>query len=153
MPPRFASYWLAAAESGYAAQMEWSSWADRQIEILPIPSDWIIDLSLARTSEELWSKLAAQIENEEQHGFNGRKMHDAIIGYLWLRFERGDLSLASTLRCAGEHADNYDTSVDCESFYCLLSQSEEGQDVRAAAEHLFAPFRQIAAIQWNELQT
>lgn len=151
--PPLAAYWLAAAESGFARREEWAGWADAWIAHTENQPNWIIDLSLATSLDDLWRILTPQIDQEVQQGFDRIEISDAVLGYLWLRFERGDIDLRTCLELAGRHADAYDTSVECEAFFALLNNLEGGQDVNNAAMTLFAPFRRLATQQWTVLSS
>jgi hypothetical protein len=146
-----ASYWLAAAESGFAHSDEWKRWADSWIAHADDSPTWVLDLSISTALDDLWRRLAPQIDWEVQQGFDRDKIHEAVLGYLWLRFERGDIDLRASLELAGRHADAYDTSAGCEAFFALLDLLEAGQDVRDASKALFRPFQVLAVEQWAVL--
>jgi hypothetical protein len=154
----FASYWLAAGQGGYGRRDDWADWADQIIARRPDPDPWILELSLARDINDLWRVLKARIDLEVQQGFDRSLIDEAVLGYFWLRFERGDLNLETCLDMAGKHADSYDTSVDCEVFYSLLNRLEANgcdwrhrQLIAEKAAALFAHFKRIAVSQWSTL--
>lgn len=149
----FASYWLAAAESGFAQRQHWAAWADTCIAQADSSPDWILDLSLATSLDDLWRLLAQQIDQEIRKGFDRSEIHEAVLGYLWLRFERGDFDLRTCLELAARHADAYETSLECEVFFSLLNQLEAGRDVEDAADALFKPLRHLANQQWATLSS
>jgi hypothetical protein len=151
MEPPWASYWLAAAESGFARRDDWAGWADTYIARAESPPHWVLDLSLATSLDDLWRILTPQIDQESQQGFHREELYDAVLGYLWLRLERGDFDLRTCLDLAGRHADAYETSTECETFFSLLNRLEAGDDVQDAAKAIFEPFREIANRQWATL--
>jgi hypothetical protein len=150
----FASYWLAAAEAGYAVAKDWAAWADERILESDSPPSWIIDLSLARTNDELWTILSPIIEVQVQEGFDQDLIHEAVLGYCWLRFERGDLDLRTCLDRAGRDADAYDTSIECEAIFGLLNRLDEGVPGAAVewqARELFRSVKSLAERPWIAL--
>lgn len=150
-------YWLAAARSGFASSEQWKSWADRRIEEADIPDEWLIDVSLAKDLETLTHIITSRFGNEEEEASKARTV-DTVLGYLWLRYERGDYDLAECLRKAGEYADNWDTSIECEVFYALLSDLEAGSTnlgtrrmIEEQAESRFTELREMACGHWELL--
>lgn len=153
-----ASFWLAAAESGYAAADDWRSWADRQILALDAASIpiWILDLSIAKSAAELRKVLSPTIELEVDRGFHRDLIHEAVLGYFWLRLVRGDIDLKTCLILAGRHADSYEAYVECEAIFSLLTRTEKNEAMEAGvmtdSRKLFQPLSRIAEEQWSTLQ-
>ena len=152
----FASLWLAAGESGFASKSDWQEWADKQIASVPCPPLWLIDLSTTNDRDGLWKALPPAIDAEEHAGFERESISEAVLGYLWLRYERGDIDLQTCLSLAGRHADAYETSIECERFYSLLNRLEESSTGKSAVKHevetLFGPFVVLAQKQWAALR-
>lgn len=157
MEQQYAAYWLAAATAGFATHEDWASWADVLIQRADMPENWILDLSLARDTRELWSVLGPKAMQEASQSGGEQLIWDAMIGYVWLRHIRGDINLEECLKLAGDLADNYDTSIECESFYALgmrigkVAGIEASVEVEKEAKTLFAPFGQLAASHWKTL--
>ena len=87
-------------------------------------------------------------------------MDDALIGYLWLRFERQEINFWDCLDLIGKAADASCSSIECESVYALLndleanSQNEEYVEyVEVRAKKLLSPLRRLAEEQWAEIQS
>lgn len=146
----YASYWLAAAESRFATRDDWDPWAVKMMETMEHPPRWIIDLCLAASVDDLWRVLSPQID-EERKSLAPIKIHEAVLGYLWLRYKRGDYDLVTCLTKAGRHSDAYDTEVECEAFYSLLNALEAGEPVEEAAMVVFQPLYELACQQWKAL--
>lgn len=147
-----ARYWVAAAESGYAEPRDWQDWADRIILAMPTPPAWVLDLATATDAAQVRTALIDRLVTAE---WNAREsLDDSVIGYLWLRFVRGKLSLNECMRLAGMRADCGDGDVGCESFYDLLSRLDAGEEyerVVADAQRLMAPLVAHAEQQWEML--
>jgi hypothetical protein len=154
----FAIYWLSAAKSGFASSSEWRAWADGEILAVDVPDVWLIELSLARTVDDLRRVVMMRADFEERLPDYVRPDDNAILGYLWLRYERGDFDLADCLAQAGFAADASSGDVECELFYalladlkkCLAQGGDSTQHVHAAA-NVFAPLKARAELQWQRL--
>lgn len=157
VPKPFASFWLAAGDSGFASSPDWQGWADRRVESDASPPIWVIDLSTTPHKDGLWRVLLPAIDAEEEAGFPRKLIYEAVLGYLWLRYERGDIGLKMCLKLAAQHADAYDTSIECELFYSLLNRLEDVSTntsiVERKAKTLFEPFTELARMQWAVLQS
>lgn len=153
----YALYWLAAARSGFAKPADWKAWADKRIQESDVPDTWIIDLSLAIDCDLLAATLASEAERERQV-LRDPNVEDAVLGYVWLRYERGEISLEACLGDAGRLSDNYETTIECEVFYALLnrleraaSTSDERATIEAEAKARLSALREEASRQWHVL--
>jgi hypothetical protein len=150
-----AHYWLVAASSRYAKPQHWMAWADRIIEHTNHPSAWLADVSIADSNQKLKAALQERLEKEER--IVDPEHHNALLGYLLMRYKEGTLTLPALLQEAGEASDSGPITVECEKFYALLNRLEKAQtdsehlDITNAVEELFAPFFQIAKNQWDSL--
>jgi hypothetical protein len=147
--------WAVALESGFLSWTELERWADAEIARLDAPPAWLLDLSLAGSSEEairiLWQGWS---RHGEARGFGlgeGWERGELTLGFLYLRFERGEVSMAELLKLAGDEADALDCGIDCEVFYLLLNEIDGGGPIvpssRPLAERvaeLFSPFAELA---------
>ena len=154
---RYALYWLAAARSGFAKPADWKGWADKRIQESDVPDTWLIDLSFASDCESLAAAVASEAHKERQ-ALRDRAVEDAVLGYVWLRYERGEISLEACLGDAGRLADNYETEIECEVFYALLNRLEhapsagdERQRIEAEAKARLSALREEASRQWRVL--
>lgn len=152
----------AAVSSGYLCVTDVVAWADQQILQIDSPPGWLLDLCLVKNQDEAvgtllmeWNRYMEMVAHEwpepEIHG-------DLLMGFLYLRFERGDLTMAELLRLAGEYADAPGYRIDCETFYYMLNEidgggptipSEESLDARVAS--LFAPMSALARLHLGKL--
>lgn len=122
-----------------------------------MPENWLITLSLANDRPSLEEALVTRVA-EEKLAIGCDRTVDAMLGYVWLRYIRRDLSLDECLEAAGRLADNYEASVDCETFYAILNKlriapngSELRRNVEANAKSLFASLSEEASSEWAEL--
>lgn len=152
-----ASYWMAAARSGYAKPSDWQSWADAAIERCDAPDGWLIDVSLSPNLAALERSLAGRLQRERSSIEVDATMDDATLGYFWLRYERGELNLAECLELSANVADSGSASTECESIFALLNDLEQAANPRQAAtvtarsKPLFAPMTSMASSQWKVL--
>ena len=117
--------WIAVIEESYLESSTCVAWADREIQsAAPVPP-WLLDLCYASDRETTLSHLCAGLRDLcawPQQAWP----HDHTslrLGMMWLRHERGDLTLPELLSGAGAVADvaNYG-SPGCEAFYFLLNE-------------------------------
>jgi hypothetical protein len=84
-------------------------------------------------------------------------LDDALIGYLWLRFERREINLQDCLKMIGEAADSGLSSLSCEAAFALLNDlensNENQENVTVRAKELLSHFRRLAEEQWIEIQS
>jgi hypothetical protein len=149
----FASYWFAAAESGYAKARDWQDWADRIILAMETPPMWVLDLATAKNAEQVWDARTRQTK-PEWAAQSGIIVDESIIGYLWLRYRRGDISFYDFAELAGRRADGGWVDYECEEFYAFLNRLDAGEAferVETDAENLVAPLVTLAQEQWETL--
>ena len=146
----------AAFESGYADLGSLIAWADQQIERLSAPPLWIIDVSLARTDQEARAALdAGWNQRHKDASREGPDPPDEValyLGFLYLRFERGDFSMARLLELAGEYTGARNGRFYCETFYHLWNEIDRGgptipnpRPLADRVSEVFAPMATVAA--------
>jgi len=124
---------LSAVEAGYLTLSDVVRWADQQILSEDRPPGWLLDLSLASTSQTAVNLLRAGWRQQvEAHGCNSQ-LHERsgqlYLGFLFLRYERGDLGTAELLYLAGQKSDVQECGIDCQAFYALLNEIDGGGPV------------------------
>lgn len=153
MQKQVATTWLAAATAHYASAPEWRTWADNLILAMSTPPNWIIDVSLARDATELREALVDRLDTEWNPD-RSPTFDELFIGFIWLTYKRGQLSLEECLTVAGEQADGGLSSIECEVFYDLLNRLESGErssSVESDAAARFSSVVEIAQGRWDEL--
>jgi hypothetical protein len=144
--------WIAALDSGYVTHDAFTRWADRRIDVDPFQSRWILDLSLSRDADEATRVL--RIEWSRQSDSPARDLPllcepaGLHLGFLYLAFEGGQVSMDELLLAAGRYADNKACGQvpECEAFYLLLNEIDGGGPTRKSdrplpdrVAELFAP--------------
>lgn len=150
-----ACVWIAAIETGYAAPASWIPWADRQIEALDRPTDWLIEVCLATNRDAALSALGAlPVEISWPTDYVA-----LYLGFLFLCYERGDCSLLDLLIASGRKTDGSSYDVDCEAFYLLANEIDGGGPTVPSSEPLetrvtalFAPCKELSVRLWADLQ-
>ncbi|MNJ37021.1 hypothetical protein D3C77_318260 [compost metagenome] len=155
-----AHYLFAISFSGYYQKKDWQNWADQRILKQTSAEDWLINVSLANSIEMLSNALGDLLISERFEMKNRVPSSDAIIGYFYLMYLEGKLSLQELLLKSGDEADGGEgASVGCEEFYAISSDLEkdpyliEDTDFQKKISVLYAPFRQIAQLQMKELES
>lgn len=157
--------WSEALGSDYIRSINvgaWRAWADAQILSTDAPPEWLLDLSLATTAEQVqaaimraWREQPSRLSSERRRALDRVSLH---LGLLYLRFLRGDLEVAALLQRAGDRADRTNYRIDCSAFYLLLNEIDGRGPVvpssRPLAEliaELFEPHAEYAREQLREL--
>jgi hypothetical protein len=154
--------WTAALESRFLSLSSLVRWADAEIMRRDELPNWLMDVSLSRSPEDALAALSEgwikYVESTGSDPYRSRERGQLHLGFLYLRFDRGGLSMAELLRLAGEEADGGDCGIDCEAFYLLLNEIDGRGPVipsrRPLAERVterFAPFAEMARRHINQL--
>jgi hypothetical protein len=150
-----AHFWLIAAKSHFAAPSAWMLWADKVISTTDRPALWLADMSVADSLAKLEIALKDRLATESSK--TDPEHHNALLGYLFMRYKAGTLTLEELLQQAGEESDSGPITVECEKFYSLLYRLEkatsvlERQRLSDMVENTFKPFQLMAAEQWKLL--
>jgi hypothetical protein len=127
--------WIAALDSGYLPYDVFVAWADRQIDADPYQPQWVLDLSLSRNADEAqgilrveWSRRSESSSGDVPPLYEPSNLH---LGFLYLAYTAGQLSMEKLLVEAGQYADgNGGDHADCEAFYLLLNEIDGGGPTR-----------------------
>jgi hypothetical protein len=147
--------WAAALSGEYISLSDLVVWADRQVLRLEPSPSWLLDLCLARTKDDALSLLLVAWDRHMESAGTirpGSEKHDDLfLGFLYLRFERGDLSMAELLNIAGRYSDGSGCELPCEAFYILLNEIDGGgptipsdRPLPDRVVELFAPMAELA---------
>lgn len=154
-----AHYLFAIAFSGYYQKKDWQNWADQRILKQASAEDWLIEISLANSIEMLSNALGDLLISERFKIKSQPPSSDAIIGYFYLMYLEGKLSLQELLLKSGDEADGGEgASIECEEFYAITNALEkdillvEDVDFKKKISIIFEPFRRIAQLQKEELE-
>jgi hypothetical protein len=112
-------------------------------------------MCIAKTKEEAIEPMLLAWERYMESARHTRPddviRHRLYLGFLYLRYERGDLPMAELLRTGGRYSDGSDCGIDCEAFYLLLNEIDGGGPTRpndrpltVRVTELFAPMVESA---------
>jgi hypothetical protein len=160
LTPRF-DIWIPAVEAGYLPLAELVAWADSQIRALDHPPYWLLELAHAEDAAQVRAAFTHVSETNVSQN-HSRDTPDLYLGFLYLGFQAGRISMEDMLRQAGDYADGrgYDGSAvpDCEEFYLLLNEIDGGGPVKPTDHRplpqrvadVFRPFAQSAQFVLKE---
>lgn len=146
--------WASRVEAGYCSLSDVTQWADEQITARDHPPDWLLDLSLASSLEEAARLLRCGSEQElcsPGDVYPSQRWGELYLGFLFLRYERGELVLAELLKLAGQKSDGTECGIDWSAFYLLLNEIDGGGPVTPSdrplsdrVREVFIPFAGLA---------
>ncbi|HTI70834.1 MAG TPA: hypothetical protein VMF06_12770 [Candidatus Limnocylindria bacterium] len=151
-----AHYWISAAETGFVNSSDWIRWADRHIEQMNNSLFWLTEMSVATSVGELRNALESRIPLEL--AIVPTEYRDAVLGYIYLRYLKGELGLATMLNEAGQWADSGSLGIECEQIYALLNELERSGSVvlrhEAAVKSklLFRPYVEMVKHQQRVIE-
>lgn len=145
----------SALESGYFPLDAVAGWALARMEALDQPPDWLVDLVQVSDSERavslLWKGWRQSLELSGRPSPLKERSGELYLGFLFLRYEAGDLGVPELLKKAGGKSDLKDCGIDCSAFYFLLNEVDGGGPTIPSdspflnrLRELFAPFAQLA---------
>jgi len=145
----------AAMESGLLSIADVVAWADGRILQLDRPPAWLLDLCLARTQDAALGVLSLESNRRVEAGcgpwLDLETRDDLVMGFLYLRFERGDLTMGEMLGFAGAYSDAHSYRIDCGTFYYMLNEIDGGGPIIASDRplgerivDLFTPMAELA---------
>lgn len=88
-----ANYIYAAVRSGYWQMEQWQAWADNLIISHDELEEFVYGLSVAENDHEVYSAIADQLYDERYNEGIDYCFHDIIVGYYYLMYKEGRLSL------------------------------------------------------------
>ncbi|MEZ6038852.1 MAG: hypothetical protein R3F29_15335 [Planctomycetota bacterium] len=147
-----ASRLLEMCRSGLVTWRELQPWTTLQIEQLDKPPAWLCELVTKTYHGHIEQCIAEYAHSAPFEDFDRDALADLHIACLLLRHQRRELSWATFLQRAGEHADCCNEGREgCETFFELLNELEiaefdaalEAQQ-RAGIETLYADALEIA---------
>jgi hypothetical protein len=156
---KIAHYLLAAVVSEFMQPDDWKGWADRIISRMDSPPAWVIDIALANSIDEFIEYISDKLRDEELAEGGLISIGDAVIGFYYLRYEKGDLSFEEFLKKSGEEADSGSSDFDCEEIYSILNEYERLLSLGSDASHLINASKElvmssieIAHYQWSQIK-
>lgn len=154
-----ANYLYAIAISGIYKKDDWQKWADNQILKNNTVEEWVYNVSLARDIDELSKALSNKIIDEDYYKHNESAPSDAIIGYFYIDYLAGNISLYELLSKSGSEADSGgEAMLECELFYSILNDIDKNEKLlkdkgfQKRITDMFEPFKEIAQQQKKHLE-
>ena len=120
---RFAHRLRLAIEADCITYRDYIPWADGFVERLEKPPAWICELAITKYKQDALRIVSDFVFSEPFEEFTDE--HVEFLGYVWIRYERRELSWATFLNEAGRYTDPSPGPWDCEYFYSLLNELEE----------------------------
>ncbi|MDE6312583.1 MAG: hypothetical protein K2M46_03025 [Lachnospiraceae bacterium] len=146
-------YLHTAIVSGYLKKEQWQFWADERIVQNNELDEWIYDVSIAKSKEEVCNAIAyyKTIEAFDKNTFYWEP--DVVIGYYYIRYINGTMSLSELLF---RLYDEDDVSSEAEllsipEVMSVLSEAKMGNIDSEKINELFLPLEKIARKQLEEL--
>jgi len=147
--------WRAALISGYASDSVFVRWADRLIERDSHQPRWVLDLSLSKDAKDAEKILRLGYSRQSEFPVNQTPAMSGFgklyLGFLYLLFLNGSVSMAELLMLAGSYADGGCVGADCETFFYLLNEIDGGSPTNKSdlplaerVDALFTPFAAAA---------
>lgn len=119
----FASTLALAIEAGCLTYRDTIPWADATIARLDHPPLWICDLSTVKYRPDALRVIRDFLRTDPSEPINTKT--DEYLGFLWIRYQRRELSWATFLNKAGQYSDASSVGIECEYFYEMLNELEE----------------------------
>src|ERR1044071_1419215 len=98
---RFAYQLALAIDAGTLTYRHYIPWADGLIEQLDHPPSWICELSIIEHQPDALRVIREFVYSEPFDQFDG--LAEAYLGFLWIRYERGELAWATFLKKSGDY--------------------------------------------------
>jgi hypothetical protein len=155
MNSKIAQYWLVASQARFAQPKDWAGKLVMELEKPPV---WIIDMTMAKDVGELRRAVMLGLEGiKGGELLSPTEMDDAMLGYVWWKYEKNELQLHECLTAIGKAADASCSTVECERIYALLNKLEahesDKQAIEGEARRILSPLRRMAEQQWAEIDT
>ena len=127
-------YILAMLESTLIDFCYTQPWADKLIGGMEVSPSWLCDVATKKSTEDQ-KKAFREYLSSEPFELCPTDYHKFLIGCLWLRYERRELSWATYLQQVGQYLDSVGvTGWDCETPYSYLNQFEANYFTKKSEE-------------------
>ncbi|MBK9153606.1 MAG: hypothetical protein IPM25_05240 [Chloracidobacterium sp.] len=150
---------IAGIEAGFLEEQSWRQWTELALlEVSPVPV-WLVELYDAENTD---AALAALYRGwRETQNDAPLNQSELCLGFLYLRYLAGNLTLQKLLLEAGDFSDKVNfVNPSCEAFYLLLNEYEgregsppyESKTFSERVESLFLSFAELAKKRFSSLQ-
>jgi len=109
-------------------------------------------MNQANCIADLRTALAEQMANEQVEPI---KIGDALLGYVWMRFEREELQLFDCLNYAVSLAEEHPAPIESKAIYKLLLKLtfDDHKKIIIKGSNLFRNCKILAIEQWLQLNS
>lgn len=121
---------FAVIETSTWTTDEVRSWADAVIQAAAVPASWVLDLSLVEARRD--ASAVAMRAVEDAGLLLPDDFAELLVGLLYLRLQRGDLSREKFVAEVGDVVDAYQASAfDLESWTRNAANFDSGESLKA----------------------
>jgi hypothetical protein len=121
----FAEMLALAIDAGCLTFRDYIPWADDVVARLDHPPAWVCELSTTKYRPDALRVVRDFVRSEPFEQINTST--EDYLGFLWIRYERRELSWATFLSEAGRYSDASNGAIECEYFYSMLNELEEAE--------------------------
>jgi hypothetical protein len=121
----FAEMLALAIDAGCLTYRDYIPWADAVIARLDRPPVWICNLSTIKYRPDALRVVRDFVFSEPFEPASAAP--EDYLGFLWIRYERGEISWATFLSEAGRYSDASSVAIECEYFYSILNELEQSE--------------------------
>ena len=148
-----AHYIYAAVGSGYWKMEQWQAWADNLIISHDELENFVYGLSVAENNREVYSAIDEQYFQERWNEDIDYCIYDIIVGYYYLMYKEGRLSL---LKLFGNLMDEDDISwgytvMEYEEAEHIYNQLRQGVVNIKRIDELLEPLTEVAKKQFESI--
>lgn len=154
--PEMALIWLAAACAEFVTVDDWQRWADSKIEQFDKVPYWVLELSTASNLNELLILTQEATYQLDLQRPGARKYGRELVGFIFIRYQLGKISIHRLLELAGLVTDNgCGYGWGPESYYEILNDLEaEKKSLKEAdleIREMLADVGSTTVKKWNEM--
>ncbi|MCR9247314.1 MAG: hypothetical protein NXI31_19970 [bacterium] len=143
---------LEMLATGLVSSKHLQPWAVGLVEQLDTPPSWLRELATVTYLGDVKQCLRDHVLTPPLEDFDQEQLTDYHVACLLYRYDRRELSWATTLSSAGLHTDGNDASEPCEYFYDLLNELEDNENDAFVEQSQVAIVRQRFATELTLVQ-
>ncbi len=155
------SYLYIIAISGYYSKEDWQKWADEEILKKAEVDEWIYKVSFAKDEDEFREAIHYPMYDECYLSYNAFSEEDVIVGYYYMMYKEGRMSLYELINKLSDDDDisNSSSIHEKENFYQMFKELTESKDSNCKKRldkkigELLEPLKEIAEEQKKVLES
>lgn len=125
-----ANYIKELVISEYYKKADWKKWATDKIYENKDNEKWIYKVRNADNAASLLNILEPICEEEQYYKYNNNQFSDAVIGFIYKRYLKGELTMEDMLKRTYEEVSSGDSLIDPEKFKNYLDMVENNKDLQ-----------------------